>query len=123
MAVVRASVALLQTQTAFQMMAVLVQVKLREHGFHPDEDDVKWWMFGDSTHSALMTFQVCVHKVWQYLRLQHWRAWFCSTAVPSVVVACKCHSILCGGIAVPAVVQACVPHEALPVVALCQVRF
>jgi hypothetical protein len=36
-----------------------MQVKLAEHGFYPDEDDSKWWMFGSTTLSALSTFQAC----------------------------------------------------------------
>lgn len=36
-----------------------MQIKLREHGFHPDDDDSKWWMFGASTLSAVSTFQAC----------------------------------------------------------------
>lgn len=35
------------------------QVMLQQQGFHPDEEDTKWWMFGPTTVSALTTFQAC----------------------------------------------------------------
>ena len=38
-----------------------MQVKLREHGFHADEDETRWWMVGSTTVSALTTFQVRPH--------------------------------------------------------------
>ena len=37
----------------------MIQVLLREHGFHADENDSQWWMFGPTTLSAVTTFQAC----------------------------------------------------------------
>eukprot|EP00892_Ulva_mutabilis_P012576 jgi/Ulvmu1/9691/UM055_0029.1 len=36
-----------------------LHVMLQQQGFHPEEEDVKWWMFGSSTVRALSTFQAC----------------------------------------------------------------
>lgn len=32
---------------------------LQQQGFHPDEEDTQWWMFGPTTVSAISTFQAC----------------------------------------------------------------
>ena len=36
-----------------------LQVALESAGMSCGEDDEQWWQFGDSTHSALVTFQAC----------------------------------------------------------------
>lgn len=36
-----------------------LHVALQEHGYYPGEDDVRWWTYGDSTLTALKTFQAC----------------------------------------------------------------
>ena len=35
-----------------------LQVALAQNGFWPGDDDMLWWQFGDSTCSAVQTFQV-----------------------------------------------------------------
>jgi len=34
-------------------------VALEKHGFGCDEDEQRWWMYGDATQAAVMTFQAC----------------------------------------------------------------
>ena len=36
-----------------------LQVALDRAGMHCGDEDEQWWQFGDSTHSALVTFQAC----------------------------------------------------------------
>jgi len=35
-----------------------MQVALGRHGFHCGDDDMTWWMFGESTMNALRIYQV-----------------------------------------------------------------
>ncbi|KAG2494501.1 hypothetical protein HYH03_007270 [Edaphochlamys debaryana] len=36
-----------------------LQVALSNAGFHPSDDDMRWWQFGDTTNNALRYFQGC----------------------------------------------------------------
>ena len=41
------------------VLVLKLQLLLRHAGFYPDDDDTRWWQYGDSTVEAVKFFQAC----------------------------------------------------------------
>ncbi|GAX74527.1 hypothetical protein CEUSTIGMA_g1976.t1 [Chlamydomonas eustigma] len=61
----------------------MLQACLEDLGFYCGEEDMRWWMFGDTTHNSLMAFQassglpqsgVCEEATWRALLGPHAKA-------------------------------------------------